>query len=139
MADPDDGPCDVEMTVLPYGVAVQAKDGKWYVKSAFAPRALADAYALGMKSVGLKAKVVWDDPKKGIEEETPRRIWARFLALAAVEIFGEKETILEGKKVKNFLGSVERYKKLFDTAVEEVLVEKTLVEGAEDEHGRTRS
>jgi len=131
MADLDDGPCDVEVTALPYGVAVQAKDGKWYVKAAFYSRAFADAYVGGMASVGLKAKVVWDDPEKDIEEGTPQRIWARFLALAAVEIFGEKETILEGKKVKNFLGSVEKYKKFFDQAVEDIL------EG--DEHGKVET
>ena len=65
----DEGPCDVEMTALPYGVAIQAKDGKWYVKAAFYSQAMAGAYVVGIASVGLKAKIVWDDPEKDIRDK----------------------------------------------------------------------
>lgn len=66
MIDPDEGPCGVEMTLLPYGVAILATDGKWYVKAAFHKKEYAAAYVMGMASAGVKAKIVWDDPEKDI-------------------------------------------------------------------------
>jgi hypothetical protein len=65
----NDGPAEVEMCPLPYGVAVLAKNGKWYVKAAFYTKEYAEAYVLGMQSVGIRAKIVWDDPEKDIRDE----------------------------------------------------------------------
>lgn len=60
----DEGPLDVEMVDLKFMVATLAKDNKWYVRAAFATKALAEAYAQGMASVGVQAKIVWDEPRE---------------------------------------------------------------------------
>lgn len=49
------------------------------------------------------------------------QIWSRFIQQVALDAFGEKEMINEGKKVKVLYGSVEAHKKLFDKAVDEHL------------------
>ena len=51
------------------------------------------------------------------------RIWERFVFLLSVESFGEKEVLMEKKVQKNFHGSIEAHKKVFDLAVKEVLGE----------------
>lgn len=48
-------------------------------------------------------------------------IWGRFFLLASVEALGESAVILEGKRIKNFLGAIEKYKKLYDQAAMDVL------------------
>jgi hypothetical protein len=65
VASIDEGPADVQMVDLDYMVATLAKDGKWYVRAGFATKELAEAYANGMAVVGVKTKVVWDDPSRG--------------------------------------------------------------------------
>jgi hypothetical protein len=47
------------------------------------------------------------------------RIWKRFIQLCSVADFGEEAVLTEGKRTKNFLGSVERYESLYRKAVEE--------------------
>lgn len=60
----DLGPIDVQMVDLKFMVAILAKDQKWYVKASFATKALAEAYATGMETVGVQARVIWDDPRE---------------------------------------------------------------------------
>lgn len=54
----------------------------------------------------------------------PDKLWERFVFLMSIESFGEKEVIMEGKKQKIFLGSVEKHKKVFDQAVAEISAEE---------------
>lgn len=51
------------------------------------------------------------------------KTWNRFVFLLSVETFGEKAVISEGKRQKNFLGSVDAHRKVFEQAVKEVLAE----------------
>lgn len=60
----DLGPVDVQMVDLKYMVAILARDQKWYVKASFATKDLAEAYAAGMGTAGVQARVVWDDPRE---------------------------------------------------------------------------
>jgi hypothetical protein len=56
-------------------------------------------------------------------EMNPNKIWERFVFLMSIESFGEKEVIMEGKKQKMFLGSIEKHKKIFDQAVKDMVAE----------------
>lgn len=53
--------------------------------------------------------------------EDINKIWALFIEKCALNSFGEREIIMEGKKMRNFLGSVEAHKLIFDEAVSEIL------------------
>jgi len=57
--------------------------------------------------------------------DVAKRIWDRFLELVAINAWGEAEVIANHPKVKNFLGSVEKYQALYEKAVKGILEEKT--------------
>jgi hypothetical protein len=50
----------------------------------------------------------------------PEKVWARFVFLMSIDSFGEQAVIVEGTKQKMFLGSIEKHKKIFDRAVQDV-------------------
>lgn len=47
------------------------------------------------------------------------KVWERFVQILGEQTFDSKE-LAEGKRVRNFFGSVESHKKAFDQAVREV-------------------
>ncbi len=49
------------------------------------------------------------------------KIWNAFILKCAVDTFGEEAVITEGKRQRNFLGSVDAYKKLFMAVAREHL------------------
>jgi hypothetical protein len=49
------------------------------------------------------------------------KIWDDFIQKCAVDSFGEQAVITEGKRQRNFLGSVEAYKKIFMAVAREHL------------------
>ena len=60
--------------------------------------------------------------------EILNKIWDRFLHNLGVHSFSEKEMIMEGKKIKNFLGSAELHKRIFMESAQQILVEQELGE-----------
>lgn len=59
-------------------------------------------------------------------QETLNKIWDRFIHNLTIHTFGEREVLMEGKKVRNFLGSAEAHRKLFMEAANEILVEEAI-------------
>lgn len=49
-----------------------------------------------------------------------KKIWARFIHLLNIDTFGEEAIIMEKKQTKNLLGSVEKHRKIFEQACEEI-------------------
>ncbi len=49
------------------------------------------------------------------------KLWERFVFLMSVDSFGEKEVIMEAKRQKMFLGSIEKHKKIFNQAWDDMI------------------
>lgn len=56
-----------------------------------------------------------------MSEAEVEKIWDAFILKCSVLTFGEKEVITEGKRQRNFLGSVDLYKKIFMAVAREHL------------------
>ena len=50
-------------------------------------------------------------------EKFANKIWEEFIDLEHINTFGENDLFVRGNRIKNFLGSVDRFKILFESAV----------------------